>query len=278
MSKIYKRFVETAAGHVHVQEAGSGPRTLVLLSITSFGGALVDRVLPGLAELGYRAMAIDLMGYGRSDKRDKDWFVETFADNVEEVLAVCDIGQFGLVCGHFSGWMGIEIAGRNRPALKALMLDGTPFISAETRRANLERGPVPSTVWTEDGTHAIEYWKRAYGILKKLNPAMTLNVQPEQKLREIYVALLESLIFEPNTMAAANHFDIENKLPLVNVPTMVMCGDFDWNLPHHEKFLAAIANSTNLRLPGVHPLHEFLKPERASEYVAHVHQFFKPLL
>ena len=276
--KISKKFVETDKGYVHVQETGEGRQSLVLLSITSFGGVLVDHVLPLLALRGYQALAIDLMGYGRSDKRDDVWLVENFADNIEQVLDRCNVTRFGLICGHFSSWMGIEMASRRRTGLLGMVLDGTPILSPETRRANLERGAGPATAWQEDGSHAREYWKRAYGIIKRLDPLMTLDPSPSRKFREAYIALLESLSFEPNTMSAANSFEVEKKLPLVSIPTLVMCGDHDWNLPYHAEILAAIPDSRELRLQGVHPLHELSKPERAGEYVEHIDQFFSMIL
>ena len=82
-SKLRKRYVETSRGLVHVQEAGNkGAPALVLITLTSFAAPLLDGVLPALAEHGWHALALDLMGYGRSDKRDGHWMVEDFADNM----------------------------------------------------------------------------------------------------------------------------------------------------------------------------------------------------
>ena len=111
--KLAKRYVETSRGLVHLQEAGAGGRALVLTTLTSFSAPLLDQVLPALADLGWHAIALDLMGYGRSDKRDTHWLVEDFADNVLEAIVACEAEPFGLAFGHFSSWVGIEIASAN---------------------------------------------------------------------------------------------------------------------------------------------------------------------
>jgi hypothetical protein len=124
--------------------------------------------------------------------------------------------------------------------------------------------PAVYSVAAADGSHAPEYWRRAYGILKRLDPGLELQPAPPRRVREAYLALLESLAFEPGTTTAANHFAIEAKLPQVRVPTLVMCSDTDWNLPHHATIVDALLDARPLRLAGVHPLHELGRPDRAA--------------
>ena len=92
------------------------------------------------------------------------------------------------------------------------------------------------------------------------------------------MSLLEASVYEPNTAMAAAHFEIETKLPLVDLPTLVMCSDTDWNLPHHDAIVAALHGCTRpLRLPGINPIHAVDSPERGSEYAALLHAFFDAL-
>ena len=274
-----KHYVETSRGLVHAQEAGSGP-TLVLVTLTSFAPPLLDRVLPGLADRGWRALALDLMGYGRSDKRSTHWMVEDFADNILEAIAGCGADPVGLVCGHFSCWTGIEIATRHPtvlPALRGLVLDGTPRYTAEQRAALLADGPPAAQPWDEAGGHAMAYWQKVWRILHKLDPQRELDAVPSQRFREAVMALMEASVYEPNTLMAAANFAIEQKLPLVQLPTLVMCSDTDWNLPHHAGIVDALPQARSLRLPGVNPIHDLHAPLRADEYVEHLHRHFSAL-
>ena len=255
----------------------------MLVTPTSFSAPLLDGVLPGLASLGWHAIALDLMGYGRSDKRDGIWLVDDFADNVLEAISACAVAPFGLVCGHFSCWPGIEIAGRRvdgrpvLPSLRGLVLDGTPRFTAAQRAERQAEGPPPPQPWDDEGSHFKAYWDKVWRIIRKVDPDRPLAAVPTTRFRDAVMSLLEASVYEPNTAMAAARFEIEKKLPLVDLPTLVMCSDTDWNLPHHDAVVAALPDARPLRLPGVNPIHAVDSPERGGEYVAHLHEFFAAL-
>lgn len=279
MSNLHKHYVQTSRGLVHAQEAGDGP-TLVLVTLTSFAPPLLETVLPGLAKRGWRALSLDLMGYGRSDKRGTQWLVEDFADNILEAIAASGAEPVGLICGHFSSWTGIEIAARHPavvPSLRGLVLDGTPRYTPAQRTELQRSGPPAPQIWDEQGTHALAYWQKVWRILQKLDPDRPLDAVPAQRFRQAVMALMEASVFEPNTAMAAAQFAIEQKLPLVDLPTLVMCSDTDWNLPHHDGIVAALRHAHSLRLPGVNPLHDLHSPLRGDEYAEHLHRYFSSL-
>jgi len=269
--------VDTARGFVHVQDCGTSERVLAFVTITSFGGVLLDRVLPLLAQRGYRALALDLMGYGLSDKRTDDWSVADFADNVLDAIALTRTTPGGYVFGHFSGLIGLEVGARRPAGLRGLVLDGTPLIDAQKQQGFVAADLPPPTDWTEDGAHAVAFWKRAYGLLKRLNPDLPLAPQPPNKIREAYLQYLAVACFEPGTAVAYHTFDARKRMRDVDIKTLVMCSDTDWNLPHHRSWVEGLANSSEVRFKGVHPLHQLDRPERADEYVDVIDRFFAPL-
>jgi pimeloyl-ACP methyl ester carboxylesterase len=61
------RFVSANGSRFHVVEAGTGPLVLFLHGFPEFWWAWHD-ILPRVADAGFRAVAIDLRGYGASDK------------------------------------------------------------------------------------------------------------------------------------------------------------------------------------------------------------------
>ena len=280
--RLHKRYVDTARGLVHVQDAGSVQApALVLVTLTSFSAPLLDSVLPALARLGWRALALDLMGYGRSDKRVGHWLVDDFADNVLEAIGACGVAPVGLVCGHFSSWTGIEIASRRAPdgrpvlpSLRGLVLDGTPRFNPEQRAERLAEGPPEPTPWEEAGSHALAYWQKVWRIVHQLDPERPLARVPSQRFRDAVMALMEASVYEPNTAMAAAHFEIETKLSAIELPTLVMCSDTDWNLRHHDWVVAGLAGPRPLRLDGVNPLHGIDSPGRGGEYAVHLNDFF----
>lgn len=275
--RIRKHCVETSRGQLHVQQAGGEGPVLVLVTLTSFASPAMGRVVADLAARGWQALSFDLMGYGRSDKREGHWLVQDFADNLMEAMAVCGLSPFGLVFGHFSSWTGIEIASRRPlalPDLRAMVLDGTPRYSAEERAAMQANGLPAPQPWDADGGHALAYWHKVWRILHQLDPERPLDAVPSRHFREAAMCLLEASVYEPTTALAAARFEIEHKLPLVDVPVLAVCSDTDWNLRHHDGIVAALPRAESLRLGGVHPLHALQHPERAVEYAELLHRYF----
>ncbi len=278
-AKIRKHYVETDRGLIHVQEAGTGPKTLAFINITSWGSVLMDTALPLFADRGYRVLYLDIMGYGRSDKRDDGpWFIESFTDNMEQALAGADAKPVGIVAGHMAGLIGIEFGCRAAPGLKGLVIEGTPIHPPEMREANRTKPPAPPTVWSEDGAHAVLYWKSIYGLIKRLDPAFELPANPDRKLRQAYIAYLEVGCFEPSTLFGVAHYDVEKKLGEIAVPTLSMCSDNDWNAQYQPKIMSLLKNGHELRWTGASPLHTMSGPDRSAEYVEAIDTFFAPLI
>jgi len=275
LQEITKAFAQTSHGDIFVQEVDGGGPVIALVSITSFGSALVDQALPLFAQRGYRALALDLMGYGRSDKQREAWPIARYADSIEEALGALGVDRATLVTGHFSGLTGVELAARQCPIVERLVLDGTPYRTAEERAALIRKGPPVPVAWQEDGSHAVDHWKHFLHLIKLLNPGLVLPEAPDPRFRHAYMALLEVFAFGPNTMDALTGFAIERKLPEIEVPTLLLTSDTDWNRTTHARFREAIAHAGEHAFPGVHPMHDIFRPERAVEYVDVIEAFVR---
>ena len=83
-SELQSRTVPVEGGRIHLVEQGSGP---VVLLVHGFPESWYSwrHQLPALADAGYRAVAIDVRGYGRSSKPtaiDEYRLLRLVADNV----------------------------------------------------------------------------------------------------------------------------------------------------------------------------------------------------
>ncbi|CAL9328151.1 alpha/beta fold hydrolase [Streptomyces sp. enrichment culture] len=99
-AELRHRTVEAPAGRLHLVEQGTGP--LVLL-VHGFPETWYSwrRQLPALAAAGYRAVAIDVRGYGRScrpEATDAYRMLELVEDNVAVVRALGE--ESAVVVGH----------------------------------------------------------------------------------------------------------------------------------------------------------------------------------
>ncbi|MFJ1646440.1 alpha/beta fold hydrolase [Streptomyces sp. NPDC088258] len=94
------RTVETPAGRLHLVEQGTGP---LILLVHGFPESWYSwrLQLPALASAGYRAVAIDVRGYGRSSKPaavDAYRMLDLVADNLAVVRALGE--ETAVVVGH----------------------------------------------------------------------------------------------------------------------------------------------------------------------------------
>ncbi|MEO1020621.1 MAG: proline iminopeptidase-family hydrolase [Pseudomonadota bacterium] len=141
--------IEIAGGYkIVVDEFGDGDKTLLCLN----GGPglpcdyLREPHAP-LAEQGYRVVAFDQLGCGRSDKpTDKSlWQIERYVEEVETVRRVLDLGKVNLLGHSWGGWLGIEYAITYPDNLKTLILENTcgdmPHLIAELNRLREALGP-----------------------------------------------------------------------------------------------------------------------------------------
>jgi pimeloyl-ACP methyl ester carboxylesterase len=96
------RFVAANGARFHVAEQGEGPLVLLLHGFPQFWWAWRHQ-LSALADAGYRACALDLRGYGASDKPPRGYDTRTSATDVASVLRSLG-GSRAAVVGH--GWGG----------------------------------------------------------------------------------------------------------------------------------------------------------------------------
>ncbi|MEV4357798.1 alpha/beta hydrolase [Nonomuraea sp. NPDC049625] len=100
VAEITHRSVPVPGGRIHVAEQGSGP--LVLL-VHGFPESWYSwrRQLPALAQAGYRAVALDVRGYGRSSKpatEDGYRMLALVEDNIALVRALGE--ESAVIIGH----------------------------------------------------------------------------------------------------------------------------------------------------------------------------------
>jgi pimeloyl-ACP methyl ester carboxylesterase len=98
------RLVAANGARFHVAEAGEGPLVLLLHGFPQFWWAW-RRQLVTLAGAGYRAVAMDLRGYGGSDKPPRGYDTLTLATDVAGVVRSLGESQ-AVVVGHdWGGWI-----------------------------------------------------------------------------------------------------------------------------------------------------------------------------
>ncbi len=124
MQRIESHFIEAQGLRVHVLEAGQGEPVLLLHGWPT-NAQLWRHVLPRLGE-HRRAIAIDLPGYGLSDKPlDVRYSFGFYAKVIDDVLDALGIENLGLGVHDVGGPLGLYWATRNAQRVSRLALLNT---------------------------------------------------------------------------------------------------------------------------------------------------------
>ncbi|UIX32765.1 alpha/beta hydrolase [Streptomyces sp. GQFP] len=145
------RLVPSPAGRIHLVEQGSGPLVLLLHGFPEFWYSWRHQ-LPALAAAGYRAVAIDVRGYGRSS-RPEATSAYRMLDLVEDNVAVVHaLGECSAVLvGHDWGATIAATSALVRPdVFRAVALLSVPYTPPG--------GPRPSEVFVHIGGEDEEFY------------------------------------------------------------------------------------------------------------------------
>ena len=239
---VTKHYVRTTAGELHYRSCGDSGPNLVMLQILPFATIMFDKLLPLLAQAGLRCTAIDLMGYGRSDKRPASWMVEDFAANIDEALNVLGIQPEFMLGGHFAGMVAASVTIGRPDHVRRLVLDGTPVWPEEYRRnIAAEMGVKPFTV-TEDGQFMVDVWNQVLAMMRLLNAGFTVTPDVATPLRDFAVALLETT-YGPSVVPAMAAFDMSKLLPRICMETLILTSENDSQVKFFETLRGGIAGA-----------------------------------
>jgi pimeloyl-ACP methyl ester carboxylesterase len=103
MPEVTHRMIETNGIHLHVAEQGEGPLIILCHGFPECWYSWRHQ-LPALAKAGFRAVAPDLRGYGRSD-RPEEVGKYTILDDVGDIVGLVDAlgGEPAVIAGHDVG-------------------------------------------------------------------------------------------------------------------------------------------------------------------------------
>ena len=260
------RYAMTGAGQVHVREWGvPAAPLLVLVHWTPLSGRMFETLGPRLAQAGWRVMAPDLPGYGRSVARGLDWRVEDWAAALVEVVG--DAGPAVVLGGHAGASVAVEMALGWPGRVRALVLNGCPFLTPELRTAlaGLARMGRPAG----EGLEGLERlaWDRAAGLLREYGVAPT----PE-RVWPVMIDYLETDFVSSGPVLASH--DLQARLPQLTQPVLLLGADGDSLAASLEVARGLLPGAAWHRFSGAEPVHF---AERVDEFLAPVSAFLERL-
>jgi pimeloyl-ACP methyl ester carboxylesterase len=119
------RTVAARGARFHVAEAGEGPLVLLLHGFPEFWWTWRHQ-LPALAEAGYRAVAMDLRGFGGSDHTPRGYDLPSLAGDTASVIASLGARDAIVVGNGWGGLVAWTLAAYEPKAVRRLVAVGAP--------------------------------------------------------------------------------------------------------------------------------------------------------
>ncbi|HEY0210191.1 alpha/beta hydrolase [Acerihabitans sp.] len=208
-----------------------------------------------LAENGYRAIAYDRRGFGRSSQPWDGYDYDTFADDLDELLQKLDIRQAVLV-GFSMG--GGEVAryiarhGTRRLAKAVLISAVTPlFIKTADHPEGVDKSVfdgIKAGLAADRPQFLSDFSTVFYGTNRPDN-----NVSAGILAQTLNIALLASIKGTIDCVTAFSETDFRRDMQAFSLPTLVIHGDDDQVVPFEatgKLAAAAIASSILKVYPG----------------------------
>ena len=224
--------LEVGGATVNYAEIGEGPPIVFLHGL---GGCWQNWLenMPRMAELGHRAIAIDMPGFGASPMPPWEITIPAYG---ELVGAVCDklgIGEATLVGNSMGGFVAAEVAVGRPQWISGLVLVSAAGIShAQMRREPVMAGARLSLAANPLLLRLDVASMRRPG-LRKLAFGGVMR-HPEQLPRELLVEFIAPALgadgFLP-AVKALTGYDLVERLERITVPTLIVWGRDDLVVP-----------------------------------------------
>jgi pimeloyl-ACP methyl ester carboxylesterase len=221
------------AVHLHIEDSGGGGRPVVLIHGWPLSAQAWEPQVTALRDAGYRVVAYDRRGFGRSDKPPGGYGYDTLADDLQQVLDRCELQDVTLV-GFSMG--GGEVAryvarhGESRLHSVVFAASVTPYLmqTADNPEGPLtpEKAQQKTAAFKQDRSAYFDRFTTtffsAHGVL-----------QVDEAQRRAAWALCE-LSAQHAALACMEAFastDFRGDLARLRVPTLVIHGDADEVVP-----------------------------------------------
>lgn len=124
---------------VHYLEAGQGPVLILIHGLGSSASVWRDDI--DLLAASYRVIALDLPGYGKSDRPKADYSVEYQAGAVKEFIEALGVDKVTLAGNSLGGWIAALVALDSPDKVSRLVLVDSAGLRREAARTDVPLNP-----------------------------------------------------------------------------------------------------------------------------------------
>ena len=262
--------VPVGPGALHVERYGHGGRAVLLVHGFATSSFVWRMVAPSIAAAGHTAYAVDLLGYGESDRPlEGNYSIAAQAEYLDRALAALRVPPATVVGLGVGGGIALRLAIRHPARVDSLALvNGVAFSECPGRDVR--------TVQLGTARFALRVAHGVLGAAPLLRRVLEESVAHAESMPARLVARYLAPFVGPEgvghllTVARALRADDVEELDLaaIHVPAVIVWGEaqswLDSGLP--ERLQGALAGSTLVRLPDAGAL----VPEEAPDILVRV--------
>lgn len=210
--------------YMDVQPTRANGQTVLLLHGKNFGSDYWAQTLRTLSERGYRVIAPDQIGFGKSSKPEARYTFEQLVSNTTLLLDTLKVGRTAVVANSMGGMLGVHFANRHPERVTALVLEDP--LGLEDYRQSIPPQNTANLVKLEMAQTPESYRR----FLKGYFP----NWKPEyERLVEQFARVQQSAEYPRFAHVSALTYQmiyegpIFGELPKLKVPTLLVIGQLD---------------------------------------------------
>jgi pimeloyl-ACP methyl ester carboxylesterase len=272
-------YVDGDHGQIHLTEQGEG-EPLVLLHWAPSNARQYEAQIPVLAGQGFRVLAVDIPGYGRSHKDAAGWSCAQLATEIAVALGRFGISRAFALGGHLSAAIVAELSIAEPTRWPRIVLDGSPTLTAGEMATLMGRFAGLSPALSASGSHKSFVWDMTERFLGEWDPhyAVTADTLPMQYA---YMADYLQMGFAPiaafidpaaSKRGGLASYDAIARWPLTSAEVLALTADREALRPGHARAVSLLQHAREHCFAGSHPL---MDAARAEEYVAVIASFLR---
>jgi len=133
----------------YVDEGAKENPTILLMHGEPSWSFLYRKIIPPLVDAGYRTIAPDLIGFGKSDKyaRTKDYSYQMHVDSMLKVVRDLELEDVTLFCQDWGGLIGLRVVGAEPDRFARVIAANTSLPAARGMKARIGYTTFKLSVW-----------------------------------------------------------------------------------------------------------------------------------
>jgi pimeloyl-ACP methyl ester carboxylesterase len=241
--------------HLHIEDSSGGGRPVVLIHGWPLSSQAWEPQASVLKAAGYRVVAYDRRGFGRSDKPESGYGYDTLADDLQRVIEQCGLQDVTLVGFSMGGGEVARYVGRHGESRLHSVVFASAVPPCLMKSPDNPDGPLTpekaqqkKDAFAHDRSAYFDEFTRAF-----FSANGTLKVTEAQRQAAIELCQQSAQHAALACMDSFATTDFRSDLKRVTVPTLVIHGDADAIVPiagSGQRTHRAIAHSKMVTMSG----------------------------